>query len=315
MELARDELREMYREMVLIREFENRLEDLYTQDKIPSAIHLCNGQEAIAVGLAHAFDDHDQLLANHRPDGHIIAQDVDLDRMMAEYFGRQAGQCAGKGGSMHFCSVEDGFLGSQGVVGGNLPHAVGLGLAKRNTDTPGAVVCAFGDGASNGGTFGESLNLSATLGVPVLWICENNHWAESTHVSETTAGDIYERATGYDIKTVKADGMDVKTVYQTASEYLDYVRRGHPAFIEFSCYRFKGHSRADQEYGENHYRSEDDVSPWIDRDPIPSLAADLELSDEAIASVYSEVNADLDAAVAYADASDPQTPAGLTIYD
>lgn len=305
----------MYREMVRIRRFESRLEDLYTEGLIPSSIHLYHGQEAVAVGLWQALTDDDVVLTNHRPDGHILAKGVDPGEALAEFFGRVDGPCAGKGGTMHFCSVTDGFYGSNGVVGANLPHAVGLAYGGRLLGEDGIVVCSFGDGAANHGTFGECLNMSALWDLPILWCCENNQYAETTPVEDSTAGRIASRGDGYDVPNAVVDGMDVTAVYEAASEYADVVRDGTPVLLELECYRLKGHSRSDDPYGPDHYRSEAEVAAWADRDPIDRLAADLDLDEADREAIEAGVADELDEAVEFARASPEQTPAGITVYE
>lgn len=310
-ELSRDELKDMYQEMLLIRRFEDRMEDLFEEGLIPSSIHLYHGQEAVAVGIWNALSEEDMALTNHRPDGHIVAKGCDLGKTYAEFFGRQDGPCSGKGGTMHYCSVEDNFYGSNGIVGGNLPHAVGLGYANRLLDTDGIVVCSFGDGASNIGMFGESLNMSSLWDVPVLWVCENNQYAETTRVDTSTAGSIAERASGYDMPYETVDAMDVVEVYETVSEYGDVVRSGTPALLEMQCYRYKGHSRADEPYGPDHYRQEEEVKEWEQRDPIPNLADRIDLDNDEIEAIEAEIDSQLTEAAEFARNSPKQTPEGL----
>lgn len=313
--LTESELRERYEEMVLIRRFETRLERLYEDGLIPSSIHLCCGHEAIPVGLWAALEDTDIGLANHRPDGHILAKGVDLEAVLSEYFGRAGGPCGGRAGSMHFCSVDDDFYGAIGVVGGNLPHALGLAYANRFLDDDAIVVCAFGDGGANGGAFGECLNMSSLWGLPVLWCCENNQYAETTPVAESTAGSIAVRATGYDVHSEVVDGMDVVAVYEAVQRHAEAVRSGSPVLLEFECYRFKGHSRADPPYGPDHYRERAEVERWKERDPIPRLADDLGLTDAEVEETRDAVEARIDAAVAAARQSPRPDVEALPVYE
>lgn len=314
-ELTRPELKEMYREMILIRRFESRLEDWYEQGLVPSSIHLYHGQEAVAVGMWKALSDEDIVLTNHRPDGHILAKGVDPGEVLAEFFGRRNGPCAGKGGSMHFCSVKDRFYGANGIVGGNVPHAVGLAYVDRFVDSDAIVVCSFGDGAANSGTFGESLNMSAIWDCPVLWCCENNQYAETTRVETSTAGSIAARAEGYDIPNTVVDGMNVQEVYNVVREYAETVRSGRPVLLEMECYRFRGHSRADDPYGPDHYRSEDEVRTWMKQDPIPRLADTIGLSDDEKTEIEAAIDDRLDDAVEFAKNGPKQTGEELTIYE
>lgn len=314
-DLTGAELRELYEEMVLIRRFETRLERLYEDGLIPSSIHLCCGHEAVPVGLWAALEEADLALANHRPDGHVLAKGVDLEAVLAEYFGRAGGPCGGRAGSMHFCSVDDGFYGANGVVGGNLPHALGLAYATRLLDDDAIVVCAFGDGGANGGAFGECLNMSSLWDLPVLWCCENNRYAETTPVAESTAGSIAARADGYDVRSEVVDGMDVVAVYEAVRTHADVVRAGSPALLEFECYRFKGHSRADPPYGPDHYRDRAEVERWMERDPIPRLADDLGLTDAEVEETRAAVEARIDAAVEAARRSPRPDVEALAVYE
>src|SRR5262249_8351678 len=248
MELSRDRLLETYRTMRTIRSFEQTLNELSQAGRVPGFLHLYAGEEAVAAGVSIGLGDNDYVASTHRGHGHAIAKGVDLNAMMAEIFGKSSGVCKGKGGSMHIADVEKGMLGANGIVGGGIPLACGAALTAKTLGTGGVAVCFFGDGAANQGTFHEGLNLAAIWNLPVIFVCENNGYAESTPVRyHCAASDIANRASAYEIPGVVVDGLDVFAVYEAAQEAIGRARRGEgPSLLEAKTYRFYGHFQGDQ---------------------------------------------------------------------
>lgn len=267
MDLSNKQLIEMYRRMATIRVFEYKVKDLFARGEIVGAVHLSIGQEAVPVGVCTALKKGDYIVSNHRGHGHCIAMGVDIKRMMAELFGRETGVCKGKGGSMHLADFSVGMLGASAIVGGNLPLAVGAGLSIKMRKTDQVSVTFFGDGASNQGTFHESMNLAAIWSLPVLFVCENNQYAESTPVTKVMlVNHVADRAAAYGIPSMIVDGMDVMAVYEATKKAADRAREGKgPTLIECKTYRYMGHEEGDPW---TTYRSEKEVEEWKKKDPI-----------------------------------------------
>jgi len=262
-----EKLIEMYRKMLEIRQFEEKVYELYGQNLVPGTIHLYVGQEAVAVGVCANLRKEDYIVSTHRGHGHCIAKGADLKRVMAEILGKKTGYCRGKGGSMHIADFNIGILGATGVVGAGIPIAVGAGLSIKLRGTDQVVACFFGDGASNQGTFHEGINMAAIWKLPVLFVCENNLYAMGTRQSRAMLiENISERAAAYGIPGVTVDGNDVLAVYEAAKEAVERAKRGEgPTLIECKTYRHKGHSRMDPAT----YRSKEEVEYWLRKDPIP----------------------------------------------
>lgn len=258
------ELLEYYRKMLLIRRFEEELARLFTDNLVGGTSHFCIGQEACAVGVIEAGKDTDYIVSNHRGHGHMLARGLDPEKVFAELMGNADGYCRGRGGSQHISCMEKYFLGTNGITGGGLPIAVGAARALKHTSSSSAVICFFGDGASNQGTFHESLNLAALWKAPILFVCENNFYGMSTPVSNSMAcTDFQKRAAAYDIPFKRSDGMDVQHVYNTAAELSEGIHRGNgPAFLELQTYRFCGHSKNDPRV----YRTDEEEADWKRRD-------------------------------------------------
>ena len=267
--LTEEELIDMYQKMLTIRMFEEKAYELFTKGYIPGAIHSSVGQEAVAVGGIAAIRKEDYVLGSHRGHGHCIAKGGDPKRMMAELFGKATGYCKGKGGSMHITDPKVGHLGAISIVGAQIPIAVGVGLSIKLRKTDQVCLCFFGDGAANQGTFHEGLNLASLWKLPVIFICENNLYAVTVHVSKSTSVEnIAQRAVAYNMPGVVVDGMDVIAVYKAASEAVKKARnREGPTLIECKTYRYYGHSRGDPPYGP--YRKKEEWEEWKRRDPIP----------------------------------------------
>jgi len=270
MVMSKEKMVEIYRKMVTIRTFEYKVKDLFAQGKIVGALHLSIGEEAVPVGVCSALKSGDYVLSNHRGHGHCIALGVDVKRMMAELFGRETGVCRGKGGSMHLADFSVGMLGASAIVGGGLPLAVGAGLSSKIRKTDQVTVVFFGDGASNQGTFHESMNLAAIWRLPVLFVCENNQYAESTPVAKAMlVKNVADRAAAYGIPGRVVDGMDVLAVHEGVNKYIDNVRRGEgPVLLECKTYRYFGHEVGDPWWT---YRSKEEVEEWKKKDPIGSF--------------------------------------------
>lgn len=260
----------MYRKMVRIRRFENEAIELAMANLTRAAIHTCNGQEAIAVGVCANLRKEDYIVSNHRGHGHCVAKGADLVKMFAELMARETGYCKGKGGSMHIADLKNGMLGANGVVGGGIPISVGAAFALKYKKSDNVVVCFFGDGASNQGAFHEAVNMAAIWNLPVVFVCENNQYAISMHVSKSMRiNRIAERAKSYGIKGVTIDGNKLDEVYGGFKKIVNEVRRGSgPVLAEMLTYRMSGHYFGDSE----NYRSKEEVTEWKKKDPIEYAA-------------------------------------------
>ena len=305
-------VRELHRRMLRIRLFEEAAGRLFEANRIPGFIHLYVGQEAVAAGVCVALRDGDQISSTHRGHGHLVAKGGDLDRMMAELMGKATGYCQGKGGSMHISDLDLDMLGANGIVGGGVPIAVGAGFANKYRDSDAVSVAFFGDGTTNIGAFHEAANMAAALELPVLFVCENNEYAEYTPRSRTMAiDDVVERAAAYGMPGVVVDGMDALAVHEAAGEALESIRAGGPpVFLEAKTYRYYNHHGI-QTLGMK-YRSDDEVEQWRDRDAILALEArmlsDAVSDDAAIAATRAEVEAEVDAAITFAEESPLPSP-------
>lgn len=314
MEISRDRLLQIYERMQAIRRFELAVREDFAKGRIPGFVHLYAGEEAIAVGVCTHLGDQDFITSTHRGHGHCIAKGCDLNGMMAEIFGKVTGLCKGKGGSMHIADVGKGMLGANGIVGGGFPLAAGAGLTAKVKGTGQVAVCFFSDGASNQGTFHESANLAAIWKLPVIFVCENNQYAESTPVWYSTAArTIADRAHGYDIPGVVVDGQDVFAVYEAAGEAVRRARAGEgPTLIECKTYRHFGHFEGDTQK----YKRASDVDLYMgNRDPVAVFKATvLErglLQEEDLRQVEERVTAAVAAALEYAKASPLPSAADL----
>ncbi|MBM7715148.1 pyruvate dehydrogenase E1 component alpha subunit [Bacillus thermophilus] len=245
--LTKQKARWMYEKMCEIRQFEDRVHDIFQTGVLPGFVHLYAGQEAVAVGVCAHLNESDSITSTHRGHGHCIAKECDLHAMMAEIYGKATGLCKGKGGSMHIADVEKGMLGANGIVGGGFPLAVGAALTAKIKKTDAVAVCFFGDGANNHGTFHEGINLAAIWKLPVIFVAENNGYAEATpfHYASSCT-NIADRAKAYNIPGQTVDGKDVMAVYQAAEAAVERARRGEgPTLIECVTYRNYGHFEGD----------------------------------------------------------------------
>lgn len=258
----------LYARMARIRAFEEAVQDLHKRGQIPGAAHLYIGEEAIAVGACANLRDDDKITSTHRGHGHLIAKGADVGLMMAEIFGRRNGYCKGKGGSMHICDVAIGILGANGIVGGGIPIATGAGLADSVLGRDAVTVCFFGDGASNQGVLAEAFNLSSIWKLPVIYLCENNHYGEWTRGADVTAGRIADRSAAFGVPGFAVDGNDVEIVKSTVADAVARARAGDgPTLIEAVTYRHRGHEEGEEAFGVP-TRPTDEVAEWLQRDPL-----------------------------------------------
>ncbi len=303
--LSNDKLVEMYTTMCIIRRFERMADQLYAAGKVHGTMHLSAGQEAVAVGLGRALNMDDYFLNHHRGHGHFVAKGADMNLMMAEFLGKEAGYCKGRGGSMHIADIEANNLGANGIVGGGISLAVGVGLALQMQRKNEIVCVVFGDGAANEGIFHESLNMAALWDLPVLFVCENNQYGMSMQVERAAAKlPIAQRAEGYGMRWHHIDGNDVLLVYETMQDVIEHVRSGKgPALVETETYRYFGHSKSDR----NLYRTKDEIEEWKEIDPIDRFRIHLVdakmLNEEGAQQIDQDAQKQIDGAVAFAESS------------
>ncbi len=267
MEMDKETLLWMFERMSLIRVFETRVRAEFSKGKIPGFVHLYAGEEAIAVGICANLTDKDYMTSTHRGHGHCIAKGVEVRGMMAELFGKATGVCKGKGGSMHIADMDKGMLGANGIVGGGPPLACGSALTAKTKGTDQVTICFFGDGASEQGTLHESLNLAAIWDLPVVFVAENNGYAESTPAHyHCSVDNIADRASAYNMPGVTVDGMDIFAVYEATREAVTRARAGKgPTLLECKTYRFYGHYEGDQQ---TYKIPEENEKYQKERDPI-----------------------------------------------
>ena len=311
---SRDKQIDLYKRMVEIRLFEEKIQDLYARGLVPGSVHLYIGQEAIAAGVCAHLTKEDYITSTHRGHGHLIAKGADLRYMMAELFGRKTGYCKGKGGSMHIADFDLGILGSNGIAGGGIPIAVGAGLSSKMRGTDQVTVCFFGDGASNNGTFHEGLNFASVHRLPVVFICENNLYGISVSQKQHQAiQDISIRSVAYNMPGITIDGNDVLAVYQTSGEAIRRARAGDgPTLVECKTYRWRGHYEGDPNQGRR-YRTMEEIQAWIKKCPIKrfeeKLIKERVLNKNKIKHIREEIEKKIEDAVEFANQSpfpDPQ---------
>lgn len=305
MQYNKEFLNELYRTMVRIRNFELKAEELFLQAKLPGFIHLYIGEEAIATGAMANLRREDYITSTHRGHGHMIAKGADVNKMMAELFGKETGYCKGKGGSMHIADVSIGVLGANGEVAGGLPIAAGAGMAIKMQKKDSVVISFFGDGASNRGAFHEALNWASMYRLPVIFLNENNQFASTERVTETTSvQNIADRAVGYNIPGVIVDGNDVIAVYEVVKEAVERARSdGGPTLIEAKTYRIKGHFVGDPVL----YRNESEVNEKWQFEPISRFESTLfemgMITDAEKESIWKEAEQEIKNAVNFAEKS------------
>jgi pyruvate dehydrogenase E1 component alpha subunit len=311
-ELTGDESLELYRQMVLIRRFEEKSAELYAEGKIGGFLHLYIGEEGIATGAGKALGQRDHLLTAYRDHGWAIARGLEPKRIMAELLGKATGVNGGKGGSMHLASAERRYWGGHAIVGGHLPLATGVGLAIRYREEPDAVLCVLGEGTTNIGYFHESINLAAIWKLPVVYLVENNQYGMGTEVSRASAvSNVFQKGCAYDIANRQIDGQDVIGVYETLVEALDHARAEGPVLLEAMTYRYSGHSMGDPE----RYRSKAEIEEWRTRDPIlrfgDRLIAKGIADQAALEGIHRDVEPELAEIVRYAEESPEPEDAAL----
>jgi pyruvate dehydrogenase E1 component alpha subunit len=311
-----EEMIDILKKMLLIRYFEERVEQLFARGLIFGTTHLYIGEEAVAVGACKAIREDDYITSTHRGHGHFIAKGGDPKRIMAELLGREEGYCKGRGGTQHMAELAIGHLGSNGITGGGIPIATGAALSIKLRRKEQVVVCFFGDGAANQGTFHESLNMASLWRLPVVYVCENNLYGMSTHVkaacsSPTIAG----RAQSYNMPGVQVDGNDVLEVKQVVERAVERARMGEgPTLVECQTYRFRGHSKSDKCV----YRTQEEENYWKERGPIKRfnefLIKEGILLESEIKSIEEEARLLIDEAVEYAMKSPFPKPEDVERY-
>jgi pyruvate dehydrogenase E1 component alpha subunit len=309
MDLDKNLLQEMYYRMRRIRRFEETAEELYKRGVVVGLLHLYIGEEAVATGVCLALQDDDYITSTHRGHGHLIAKGGDVNRLLAELCGRVGGYCRGKGGSMHAADLSLGILGANGIVGGGFGIATGAALSAKKRSSGQVTVCFFGDGAANQGIFMEVLNMAALWKLPVVYVCENNHFGEYTRFDEATVSSqpIGARAAAFGLPTALVDGNDVIAVYQAAKEAVDRARAGAgPGFIEARTYRLRGHHMGDVGFGRR-YRTKEELEERTQQEPVGRFRAWLlensALSEAEIGEIEAKVEAEMQAATDYVNQS------------
>ena len=307
----------IYRCCVRIRRFEEQVARLFKQGLLPGFVHLYIGEEAVAAGVGAALRTDDHIVSTHRGHGHVIAKGGDLNRMMAELFGKATGYCKGKGGSMHIADFSIGVLGACGIVGGGLPIAVGAALSSATRGADEVAVAFFGDGAANEGSFHESLNLASVMRLPVLFVCENNHYGEFTPAAEAmNVADVADRAAGYGVPGVVVDGTDPLAVYLAAADAVERGRRGEgPTLIEAKTHR-GDHAEGEKAFlAGQPYRDEQELERAAANDPIERLAVDIAclglFGADVLEAIDREATAAVEEAVEFARSSPDPGPEAL----
>ena len=268
-ELPSEKLVWMLEKMCETRYFEEKAEELYTRGLVHGTMHLSIGMEASPVGSIAAIDADDLIIHHHRGHGHTIAKGADITLMMAEFLGKEPGYCRGRGGSMHIADFSHGNLGATGVVGGGIPIATGIGLALKMKKSPNILLSFFGEGSTNEGSFHEALNMASLWNLPIVFICDNNHYSMSMPMNRSMNIELVSsRAASYGIPGISTDGNQVLGVYQIVSEAVTRARSGEgPTLIENITYRWRGHSKSDR----NLYRTKEEIAEWMERCPINSF--------------------------------------------
>jgi pyruvate dehydrogenase E1 component alpha subunit len=314
--LEKTDMLDLYRQMYLIREFENSSAEQYAMGKIAGFLHLYIGEEAIAAGAIKAMEPQDNLITHYRDHGYALALGLDPGPVMAELFGKETGVTGGRGGSMHLADVSKNFWGGYAIVSGHLLLAVGLGYASDYLDENRVTVCIFGDGATNAGAFHEAMNMAKVWNLPVLFLCENNLYGMGTAVEHVSAvKEMAKKALAYDMPSVQVDGQNVIEMYEKTKEALDHCRSGNgPMFMEALTYRFRGHSMADPEQ----YRDREEIEQYRSHDPIPlfrdRLLKEKIATEEELEEIHREVDEQVQASVKFADESPDPDPATLADF-
>ena len=287
----------MYEQMLTIRHFEEHVNQLYQTARMPGLAHLYSGEEAIAVGVCQALRQDDYITSTHRGHGHCLAKGAKIDRMFAELLGKEAGYCRGKGGSMHIADQDTGNLGANAIVGGGAGIATGAAMSIKMRGSDQVAVCFFGDGALGQGVLYELMNMAALWKYPVIYVCENNHYNEYTHNSETTAGSMITRAEAFGVYTEAVDGQDVRAVATAMQRLVERARKGEgPAFLLCDTYRYHGHHVGD--VSRAYYRPKEEEEYWkTERDPLKLLRSWLSEQGVASAEMYAQIEQRVEAEV------------------
>jgi TPP-dependent pyruvate/acetoin dehydrogenase alpha subunit len=295
---------QMYQQMAKIREFEEKVNELYMTARMPGLAHLYSGQEAVAVGVCEALRRDDYITSTHRGHGHCLAKGASIDRMFAELLGKASGYCRGKGGSMHIADQDTGNLGANAIVGGSAGIATGAALSAKKRGSDQVAVCFFGEGALGQGLLYEVMNMAQLWKLPVIYVCENNLYNEYTHFQETTAGDLAGRAQGFGMHSEEVDGQDVRAVNAVMQRLVERARGGEgPAFVVANTYRYYGHHVGDIDRA--YYRSKEEEQDWRNtRDPLQLLGRWLVASGQVdqvtLEQISAEVQAEVETGVAFA---------------
>jgi TPP-dependent pyruvate/acetoin dehydrogenase alpha subunit len=309
-ELGTEKALSLYKQMTLIRRFEEHVYLLFLQGEIPGTVHQYQGQEAVAVGVCDHLATSDWITSTHRPHGHALAKGIKPREALAELYGKATGCCRGKGGSMHLGDPAAGMVPAIAIVGGGNGIVAGMGLAFKLQQTAQVAVCFFGEGATNEGAFHESLNFAAVQHLPIVFVCENNMYGASTAYHQVSlVENVADRARAYGIRSEIVDGMDVLAVHHSAGEAISAVRVGHgPILLECKTYRYVGHSRNDA----RGYRTKEEEARWKERDPVlrlrHALIAEAGISESTFAEIENAVKAELDEATTFARTSPDATP-------
>ncbi len=302
--MNRQEALRAYRQMRLARAFELKVAELYQKGRMGGFCHLYTGEEAVAVGALWPLRNDDYVLGSYRDHVYLLLRGTDPGVVMAELYGHSDGCCKGLGGSMHLCDREANFLGGYAIVAGECPIAVGLGRAIRYRQTDQVVMCFFGDGATNQGAYHEALNMAGLWQLPIVFVCENNHYAIGTSLERSSAEqDLAKKASGYGMETHRVDGMDFFKMVAVTVRAVERARRGEgPSFVEARCYRYRGHSMSDPAK----YRSKEEVAFWKERDVLVKIKAqiqhDFEVPDGEFETIDAAVRGDVERAVQVAEA-------------
>ena len=298
---SKEMLLHMYENMLRIRKFETKLTECFMKGMLAGNIHTCVGQEATVVGTCQALEKRDFITSTHRGHGHCIAKGAKTDKMMAELFGKVTGYCRGKGGSMHVADISLGILGANGIVGAGIPIATGSGLTSKIRKSDEVTLSFFGDGASNHGTFHESINMAAAWKLPVVYLCENNQYGVSVNINTVTnTENIAVRAQGYGIPGITVDGNDVLAVYEAVKAAVQYAREGNgPSIVECKTYRMRGHYEGDPAA----YRSKEVTEEWRKKDPIDRFRAyllTLGIEDDELTAIEGAMDKEIEEATEFA---------------
>lgn len=312
----KDKSLHLLKQMIRIRQLEEKAYELYTQEKIRGFLHLYDGEEAVAVGVIENLLKDDAIIATYREHGHALARGVSMNSIMAELYGKEEGCSGGRGGSMHLYDKKTNFMGGSAIVGNGLPMAVGVGMAFKRQKKESIACCFFGEGAVDEGEFHESLNLASLWDLPVLFVCENNLYSMGMPFELAEAEtNLVKKAEAYNVKGTSVDGMDVMVVLTAADKAIKYVRKEQrPYFLECQTYRYRAHSMFDPE----RYRAKQEIQEWKKKDPIATFRDQLKneqlLTDEEFREINEQVGREVKTAVAFAEEGTDEPVENLKKY-